>query len=331
MYSFFVGSDMSKDFFDISFLVDNKPVYLGQFSNDINGFKVAFKQLRAHTEDPYSSWFVCFENTGVYSKAFLEWLVSQGIACREENALKISKSLGLKRGKNDKIDSKDICMYAFEKRNTLQPSILPKPLIVKLKKLLSQRILLIKQRVALESSLKEQKSFLDPHFFDLLNNGNKTIIKAIKEQISTIELCIEETISKDDGAKMNHKLAQSVIGIGPINSAFLIAFTHNYSSFDDARKFACYAGTAPFPNQSGKRQGRSQVSHMANKTIKSLLSNAVFAAIRYDPQISHYYARKLDEGKDKGIVINAIKNKLIQRVFCVIKRQAPYVKLPVYA
>ena len=69
---------------------------------------------------------------------------------------------------------------------------------------------------------------------------------------------------------------------------------------------------------------------MANKKIKSLLSNAVAAAIKYDEQIHAYYHRKIQENKGKGIIMNNLKNKLIHRVYAVVKRQTPYVKMPAY-
>jgi len=258
-------------------------------------------------------------------------LVSQDITCREENALKISKSLGLRRGKSDKADSKAICTYAFEKRDSIEPSVLSKPLIVRLKILLSRRDLLIKQKVALHVSLQEQKDILDPDIILSLEEANEQLIALYNEKINQLEQCIEESIKSDEQARLNHQLAQSVIGIGPINSAFILAFTDNYTRFDDARKFASYSGIAPFSTQSGKTKGRNKVNHMANKKIKSLLTQAVMAAIKHDPQLKVYYHRKRDEGKQFGVVANAIKNKLIQRVFCVINRQSPYVKIKAYA
>lgn len=84
MYSFFVGCDMSKDFFDVSFCKETKAIYLGQFPNTIDGFAEVIQLLGSQTTAPLSEWFVCFENTGIYSKSLLEWLISQRIACREE-------------------------------------------------------------------------------------------------------------------------------------------------------------------------------------------------------------------------------------------------------
>jgi len=57
--------------------------------------------------------------------------------------------------------------------------------------------------------------------------------------------------------------------------------------------------------------------------MKALLSNCVASAIQYDKELKTYYHRKLVEGKDSGVVLNAIKNKLFHRVFAVIKRQTP--------
>ena len=130
----------------------------------------------------------------------------------------------------------------------------------------------------------------------------------------------------DSEIKKNNELAQSVIGIGPIISAFLIAYTNNYKTFSNPRKFSSYIGIAPFENSSGKFKGKNKTSHLANKKLKSLLSNAVPAALKYDVQIAKYKMRKLEENKEKGIIVNNIKNKILHRVFAVINRQSPYVK-----
>ncbi|MBT8189832.1 MAG: IS110 family transposase [Bacteroidia bacterium] len=330
MYNFFIGCDMSKHSFDIAYFDGTFPVYFGQFENNVKGFSDAVELLKNKTDVPYGSWFICFENTGVYSKPFLEWLLSQDIPCKEENALKISRSLGLRRGKSDKLDAEDICMYAFEKRDTIKPTSLANPLIVKLKKLLSQRELLLKQKLALEMSLKEQHLALEEFFYNQLNLMNQKILFEYKTQITNLEIMIEELIDQDYQTMNNHQLAQSVIGIGPVSSAYILAYTDNYTKFNQARKFACYSGIAPFPNQSGLRKGKSRVSHLANKKLKSLLSQAVLAAIQYDPQIKTYFHKKKKQGKAYGVIANAIKNKLIQRVFCVVNRQSPYVKLNAY-
>ena len=204
-------------------------------------------------------------------------------------------------------------------------------LIIKLKKLLSRRDFLVRQKASIDTSLKDQKSTMDPSLFEWLLTQNDELLSLYKTQINQIDAQIEQTIKQDAEIKKNDSLAQSVIGIGPVISAYMIAFTQNFNSFTHARQFAAYSGIAPFVHgQTGIKPGKSKVSHIANKKLKSLLSNGALAAIHYDNQISLYYQRKLAEGKEKGVVINAIKNKLVQRVFAVIKRQSPYVRLANY-
>lgn len=330
MYQFFIGCDMSKAYFDSSITYDGQIQYLGRFSNDLLGFEQFFIQLRASTRSDQSDWFICFENTGVYSKKFLYWANANGISALEENALSIFRSLGLRRGKDDRIDSKAICRYAFEKRDRIQPTQLANPLIIKLKKLLSRRDLLLRQHQALKVSLKEQEDILDFDLKKMFQESNQILISTYKAQIKKIELKIKQLINDNEDLKRNHQLAQSVIGVGFICSASMIAFTNNFNSFNCSRKFACYCGIAPFPNSSGIRRSNNRVSHLANKRLKSLLTMSSISAIRYDNQIKEYFNRKKAEGKQGTLVLNAIKNKIIHRVFAVIKRQSPYVNIHAY-
>lgn len=176
--------------------------------------------------------------------------------------------------------------------------------------------------------MKENARMIDLQLKDFIEQQNQTLLGIYLSQIKAIETEIRETIKEDKDLKTSNELIQSIKGIGPIIGAYLIAFTDNFRKFDNARKFACYCGIAPFSNQSGKYVGKSSVSHLANKKIKSILSNAVPMTVLYDPQLGRYKQAKLLEGKTKGIIMNNIKNKLIQRVFAVVKRQSPYVILP---
>jgi transposase len=326
MYSFFIGIDVSKSKLDVSYCLFDKVIYLGEFPNSTVGFTSIIMELKSKVNYELSHWFFCFENTGVYSKGLVSWLHSYDLAFREENPIQIHKSLGLKRGKDDRADSKAICRYAFEKRDTIQASVVSKPLIVSIKKLVLRRDLLIRQKTAIQKSYGAQKQVLDEHLLTLFESQTAQLVNLLEKQIAELEQEIKMCISNDNQLNNNNELAQSVIGIGPIISAFMIAYTNNFSSFKESRKFASYIGVAPFPNSSGEYRGKTKVSQLANKKIKSLFSNAAFSAIRHDPQIANYYAKKLSEGKPKAIIINAIKNKLIHRIYAVIKRGTPYVK-----
>ena len=65
--------------------------------------------------------------------------------------------------------------------------------------------------------------------------------------------------------------------------------------------------------------------HFADKKLKSLINMCALNAKRWDAQISTYYEKKVAKGKNKMLVMNNVRNKLLHRVFAVIKRQTPYV------
>jgi transposase len=78
---------------------------------------------------------------------------------------------------------------------------------------------------------------------------------------------------------------------------------------------ACYCGVALFeyqPEVSIYR--RPYVSNLADKTLKSLLHLGAKSAIRLKNDLGEYYRRKVAEGKNKISVINAVRNKIIQRI-----------------
>nr|WKN34457.1 IS110 family transposase [Tunicatimonas sp. TK19036] len=144
------------------------------------------------------------------------------------------------------------------------------------------------------------------------------------------------TIQEDEKMKKHLQLLRSVPGIGLITAAALILATNNFTAFTDSRKFvarrtASYCGTAPFKHQSSTSyQGKTRISQYANKRIKALLTNGANSAIQHDQEIRAYYQRKIEEGKPKMVVINAVRVKLINRAFATVKRGTDFVKLKHY-
>jgi transposase len=119
----------------------------------------------------------------------------------------------------------------------------------------------------------------------------------------------------------------SIPGIGPIIAGWLLVYTEGFNRFDNGRQMACFVGSAPFPHQSGQHQSPDRVSQWRCQRLKTLLLNGVHSAIQYDPELKKYYRRKCAEGKHPQSVRNAVICKLLYRVFAVINRGTPYVKL----
>lgn len=111
-----------------------------------------------------------------------------------------------------------------------------------------------------------------------------------------------------------------------------VVLTDNFTKFDQWRKFASYSGTAPFPNSSGTSvRGKTKVSNLANKKMKALLDQGAKSAIQHSPEMRMFYNNRIKNGKSKMSTINIIRNKLIARMFAVIKRKTPYVDVYKFA
>ncbi|MDR0560878.1 MAG: IS110 family transposase, partial [Prevotellaceae bacterium] len=57
---------------------------------------------------------------------------------------------------------------------------------------------------------------------------------------------------------------------------------------------------------------------------KVLLSQCAISAMQYNKELSAYAQRKIAAGKSKRLVINNVRNKLIQRIFAVVTSKIPY-------
>jgi len=51
---------------------------------------------------------------------------------------------------------------------------------------------------------------------------------------------------------------------------------------------------------------------------------AALSSIQYNKDIKAYYERKVAEGKPKMLVINAVRNKLITRIFACLRDDRKY-------
>ncbi|RYE39699.1 MAG: IS110 family transposase [Sphingobacteriales bacterium] len=314
----FIGIDVSSETLDICIKISGSAEYL-KISNQKTAIKAFLKNYAV------AECVLAMENTGRYNWTLLEVLAGMDLQVYVIPPIHLKKSLGLSRGKNDKIDSMRICNYIEKNQNESDQWKASSVSITRLKVLLTERRSRIKmksQLVRQQYDYKLMKSLaLDKELLKL----NKKLIEAINKQISEIESTIEQTIMGDNELKKQCELIRSVPGVGKIVSWTMIAKTEGFSTINDPRKMACYCGVVPFEHQSGTSiRGRSRVSAFADKGLKSMLHLAAMSAIRSGNELEPYYKRKVAEGKNKMSVLNAVRNKIIHRIFAVIKNQTMY-------
>ncbi len=158
------------------------------------------------------------------------------------------------------------------------------------------------------------------------------MVRHLDAEIKNVEERMDNIICSMPDWKENYKLVKSVRGVGPVISRYLIIYTENFTRFANYKKFACYAGIAPFEYASGSSvKGRTKVHSCANKQLKSLLNMAAMNAIQINGEYKLYYQRRKKEGKNNMSTLNIIRNKLLSSIFAIVKRQTPYVDLYKFA
>lgn len=313
----FVGIDISKNTLDICSL-EGKNKMVKRIDNNKKAIKAFFSCTEAQQLK------VCFENTGRYGRKIIEVLTSLNIVFYEVNPLHLHKSIGLTRGKDDIIDAFRIAKFLEKNHNDLKAHQKPEPGIEKLKALMSHRNLLIKQRAQLKAKNKENLLIADLNLPQLEEHGAE-LIKLLTEKIKQTEKLITEVIKQNNVLNKQYHLINAIPGVGPILSWNMLIKTNAFKSITNPRKFACYAGVAPFSKRSGTSVfGKASVSIYADKSIKKILHLAAMRAIQLPSDLKQYYHRKVNEGKNKMSVLNAIRNKIIHRIFAIIKNQEKY-------
>jgi transposase len=325
----FIGIDVSKDKLDV-FIHGIKAYFIVE--NNPQGFALLLETCIKKANCKKEELFFCFENTGKYSRMLSVFFETQSIVFAMEPALKIKKSLGITRGKNDKVDSERIALYAYEKRESLTPTVMPGGKIDQIKSLLSLRDKLVRHRTAYKNGTTDLNDCYQEGETNMLKEVQLRLIAALNDEIMKVEKQIHTIIKNDDNLLKNFRLVLSVKGIGKIVAFYLIAFTANFTQITRARAFACYAGIAPFDHSSGTWKGSTRVNQFANKQIKSILNMAALSVVKARGEYRVYYQKRVNElGKNKMSTLNIVCNKIVLRAFAVVNRGTPYVDVLKFA
>lgn len=325
-YNSFVGIDISKKTFDLVLIQDNQienPISR-KFSNDSKGI-VNLQEFMVKNKLNARTTLFCMEHTGIYCRSLSFYLAENSYNVWIEMPVNIIRSLGLQRGKSDIIDAKRIAEYACrfkDKAKLWQP---PREIIIDIKDILALRERLVDSRSKLQQPIKELIATGHDRAAKMIEDSCKETLAALTMEIEQIDKDLDNKINKDSNLRKIFGLATSVVGIGKFTALFLICSTNEFTLFQNAKQLACYCGVAPFEYTSGTSvKGKTRVSNFANKQLKKLLHMGALAAISSNREIADYYQRKVAEGKNKMLVLNAVRNKLIHRLCAVMQRETPF-------
>ena len=268
----------------------------------------------------------CCETTGGYDRCLCDYIYAKDLDIWRESALQIKRSMGVRKGKDDKSDSLMIAEYAMRHMDKAVIYETPCDTVRELKAMLQYRHKLVQE--------KTEKKVRMSHLGDtaaksksvsfILRDARKSI-RALEKSIKECERQILELIKGDEELARNYRHITSVSGMGIVNATALIAYSNNFKGITTANRMASYYGIAAFRDTSGTSvDKKAYVKCYSNSLLKAYLTQAAEWTIRENGIYHAYYLRLKDKGKPYGIIINNARNKLIHLVFSLIHNDMDY-------
>lgn len=323
---FFIGADISKETIDFAVLRHNEVISQVKIENTEKAVRKYLISLSKDFKCSSVNSLLCAENMGIYCTFLCKVSFSRKLRLCLESPLRIKRSLGIQRGKNDAIDAVRIATYAKKNFASLAFWVPPRQIIEQLKLLNAARHKLLKIKIALTVTTKIRRYFLTDKQLAEITNYSILSVTAVAKDVTELESKIDALIASDPRLNRLKEIIVSIPLLGKKIATELIIETNEFLNFESSKKLASYCGVAPFQWSSGTSiKGRPRVSQIANKRLKSLLHlPAMSAAKNTNNYFSEYYKRKSLEGKNKMVILNAIKNIFLRVVFRCVKTDTLY-------
>lgn len=311
----FVGVDCHKD--SIACFVNNK---FKEFKTDFKGFKKALEWVNKQNIKP--AW--ALEGAYSYGLSFSKFLLDSGCEVYEFNALataKARKALAISGTKNDMGDAKVISIFA--KHIDLQQVSLK---TIELKKKITTRKLLVKQRTELINNIKSYclksgipfpfKSFTTKKAISWLKNNQDTMLKILASNLEIQYISIkqiEDEIKKELPNKVE-KLKE-LTGIDTLTAS--VIYTETKGKKINKAQFASFCGVAPVECSSGLSTNFRN-NKRGNRTLNSIMYSVSLNQSRFDKIGSEYFNKKLNEGKTKRHARKCLARQLCNIIWKIL-------------
>lgn len=328
-----VGIDISKEKIDVS-AIDVRDSQLGVVKLDYQVFEnrpMGFRRMLVWARHlvkgvGLEDVLFCCETTGGYDRSLCDYVYAKGLDIWREGALQIKRSMGVRKGKDDKADSLMIAEYAMRHMDKAVIYETPSDGVRELKALFLYRHKLVQERTEKKVRAAELKatSGKSNSVKFILRDAMKGV-RALDKSIKQCEKQILELIEGDEELARNYGHITSVSGIGIVNATAFIAYSNNFKGIVTANKIASYWGCAAFRDTSGTSvDKKAYVKCYSNSQLKAYLTEAAEHTVKENGIYHDYYLRLKAAGKPYGVIINNARNKLIHLVYSLVTNNTDY-------
>jgi transposase len=247
------------------------------------------------------------------------------------------------RGKSDPIDALTVARVAVQEGLDSFPAAHLDGPELDLRLLVDHRERLVRQRVALNSTLQWHLHDLWP---ELQLPGSSLFYgrwaPRVARRLARAEQTMRVRIARDELRRvrelsqaikaLEREIAQLVAmiapqlltepGFGALTAAKLVGEIAGAQRFATAAKLARAAGVAPIPASSGNTQ-RQRLDPGGNRQINAALHRVIVTRARCHPATQDYLARRRAEGKTTKEAIRCLKRYLARRVWRLLQPPHP--------
>ena len=135
------------------------------------------------------------------------------------------------------------------------------------------------------------------------------VYDTLQDEISIVENEITTHLSK-----INSHIP-SILGIGIVSAATMIAEIEDISRFDNPNKLLAFAGLDPRIYQSGTQSFKGRMNKKGSVVLRRVLMNCAESILMYNPAFYTYYRKKKDEGKSHRVAISHVARKLVRIIY----------------
>jgi transposase len=131
-------------------------------------------------------------------------------------------------------------------------------------------------------------------------------------------------LSKSPGYSGNVSLLLTIPSIGLHTAMVLLTELGDIRRFKGIDELSSYCGIVPNCHSSGETEHIGGLSKRGNATIKKILIECAWIAVRKDPALLLYYKQQIGHMKGQKAIIK-VARKLLSRIRYVLLNQQPYV------
>jgi transposase len=310
-----LGIDLAKVSFDATLLLSAGDQHYASFSNSAEGFTQLQAWLIAHD---VSELHACMEATNIYWEALATWLHAHSYTVSVVNPARIKgyAQATMQRNKTDKLDSAVIASFCAKHHPTAWEPASEE-----------QRHLraLVRHRDDLLQTHLQQQNRLRDATDALVKTSLETLLNAIATELAAVERQIKEQLAAQTTMRTNLTLLTSIVGIGVVTAAKLLAEFADLDQYESAKAAAADAGLTPSHYESGTSvRRRPKMSKIGKAGVRAALYWPAITAMTRCPAIKAFAERLAAKGKAKKVIIGAVMRKLVHICYGVLKHQTPY-------